>query len=907
MKWLMMAAAMAGTLVCAAANQTLTYAAADKPATLGTGGELAFTYDGDMVTRIVSHAAKGDTIYLKGDQINFGTDATIETAGLGDLVISNKISGTSGLLVTNTSSAQLTMEWWGDSLLDTNAWTTVFTNVDLDDIGLVSSDNKAWNDIHNVSGFSNPQLMYPYWVRTNMVDGVKTMTAQLQCWVVPKSGSPVVKYVGIELKQDGANIAARATTAAYIPTNSAFNSTYVNTSVYRDDFEALRARGNADPDATVNPSFVETPVKFPGFTSYGYGVGQLTVRRRGVPSVSFHYTTSRILNIGGDLKIAANARARRLRTNSYNPASGDTSAVDVEGLWEMGDYIGSQGTPIKGSGTVGVVAETLPHENPYEGRIKNFLTYRTNHVDTATANGNLGLSHSIFDLTNVCPSGIWGGSAPFKNPPYCIATPHHWRFYTNGPNSYATVQMQGSNSTTMIRCTILKFMQNTPEAFNFSVCAITNLACYTPLEKDAYTKGTAKGYFGMDFETETDTVGYYNKYGPNTKGATEKASPFSVSNLVCQFSRPGEYSMTLNASNPNWKNGRLVVEGKPDGTRIFANVNGPERLPTNGVIEVRMGGTLNMGNSVNGPSVGSQNNSVHYKVYRGGILRTYPGVLTANSKWAYRKGQRIDLFGGEMLPSWMHFPESKLCYAYLNNMTFADGARIESDIPFWAGNAGSSEAERWLVRGTSPSYVDSPVMFLDKNHVKNEFPIDVADVTGDANSDFYLLKDFIYCDKVSAGGSTDFDKVELGKYGPGTLEARGKHQLQTGYKINIYGGAWKLGASHITDDAAQGFRLAGGTLEAADGTENVCGPLAITARGGRIKLGAGAKLTFADSSAETWEPTEKVTVEGFEEGAIRFAAVPNARKFKLPNGAALRVGHDGYLTAILPGTNISIR
>ena len=892
-----------------AADQTLTYTAADTPATLGTGNELTFTYDNGKVTKIVANVAKGDTIYLKGDTLAFGTDATVETAGLGDLVISNQLSGTSGLLVTNTSPAQLTMEWWGDELLHNENWTTVFENVDLDDIELVSSDNKAWNDIHKVSGLSNPQLMYPYWVRTNTVDGVKTMTAQLQCWVVPKTSSQVVKYVGIELKQDGANVAARATTAAYIPTNSAYNATYINTSVYRDDFEALRARWNADPDATVNPSFVETAVKFPGYTSFGYGVGQLTVRRRDVPSVSFHYATSRILNIGGDLKIAANARARRLRTNSYNPASGDTSAVDVEGLWEMGDYVGSQGTPIKGSGTVGVVAETLPHANPYEGRIKNFLTWRTNHVDTATANGNLGLNHSIFDMTNICPAIICGGSAPLQNdcPPKNIATPHYWRFYTNGPNSYATVQMQGSNSVNMIRCTILKFMQNQPGAFNFSVFAVTNLACYTPLQTGP-NKGD--GYFGMDFEDPNvvNTKGFYNKYQVNNGVTT--ASPFSVSNLVCQFSRPGEYSMSINASNPNWRNGRLVVEGKPDGTRIFANVNGPERLPTNGVIEVRMGGTLNMGNSVNGPSVGSQNNSVHYKVYRGGILRTYPGVLTSNSKWAYKKGQRIDLLGGEFLPSWMHFPETKLCYLYLNNTIFADGARIESDIPFWAGNAGSSEAERWLVRGTSPSYVDSPVMFLDKNHVKNEFPIDVADVTGDEGSDFYLLKDFTYCDKVSASGSTDFDKVELGKYGPGTLEARGKHQLKTGYKINIYGGAWKLGASGITDDAAQGFRLAGGTLEAADGTANNCGPLAITARGGKIKLGAGATLTFADSSAETWPKTAMVKVEGFAEKAIRFgtshASAPSRKIFTTDEGR-LYVDDEGYLTASLPGGLIIVR
>ena len=906
MKQLMMAVTMAGAFACSAANQTLTYTAADKPATLGTGNELAFTYDGDTVTKIVANIAKGDTVYLKGDTLAFGTDATIETAGLGDLVISNALSGTSGLFVTNTSSAQLTAEWWGDNLLDTNAWTTVFENVDLDDIELVSSDNRSRI---GESGFSNPQLMYPYWVRTNTVDGVKTMTAQLQCWVRPATTAATVKYIGIELKQDGANVAARATTAGYIQTNSTFNSTYVQGSVYRDDFEALRKRWNADKDPAVNPRFVETPVKFPASTDFGYGVGQLTVRRRDVPSVSLN-SSSRTLNIGGDLKIAANARARRLRTNSYNPADGDDSVVAVDGLWEIGDYVGSQGTPIKGSGIVGVVAETLPHENPYEGRIKNFLTYRTNHVDTATNNGNLGLAHSIFDMTNVCPAGIWGGSATFKNPPFCVATPHHWRFYTNGPVSYATVQMQGSNSINMIRCTILRFMQNKPDSFNFSVCAITNLACYTPLETNAYPKGTAQGYFGMDFETETDTVGYYNKYGPNKQGATDKASPFSVSNLVCQFSRPGEYSMTLNITNTNWQNGRLVVEGKPDGTRIFANVNGGNRLPQNGIVEVRMGGTLNMGNGINGPGVSTQNNSVQIRVHRGGILRTYPSVLTSNSKWAYTKGQRIDLLGGEMLPSWLHYPQTKLCYLYLNNTIFADGARITSDIPFWAGNAGLSETGRWLVRGTSPSYVDSPVMFLDRNHNEYEFPIDVADVTGDDGSDFYLLKDFIWCDKTSAGGSLDFDKVELGKYGPGTLEACGKHQLKTGYKINIYGGAWKLGASHITDDAEQGFKLCGGTLAAADGTANSCGPLAITARGGGISLGTGATLTVADSSAETWAMTNKVVVTGFAEGAIRFgtskAAAPRPRQFITDDGRSLRVDDNGYLTATPPGTVIVI-
>ena len=162
-----------------AADQTLTYTAGDT--SLG-GGVVEFTYDGDSkITKIVSNVAKGDTVTVNGDQLDFGAGATVETAGLGDLVLKNMISGTDGLLVTNTSSAQLTMEWWGDNLLDTNQWTTVFENVDLDDIELVSSDENTWNSRYS-GGLSNPQVMYPFWIKTNMVDGVKTMTTQLQCY-----------------------------------------------------------------------------------------------------------------------------------------------------------------------------------------------------------------------------------------------------------------------------------------------------------------------------------------------------------------------------------------------------------------------------------------------------------------------------------------------------------------------------------------------------------------------------------------------------------------------------------------------------------------------------------------------------------------------------------------------------
>jgi len=48
----------------AAADQVLEFAAADKPATLGAGGELTFTYEGDLVSNLTAHPA-GTVIVLQ--------------------------------------------------------------------------------------------------------------------------------------------------------------------------------------------------------------------------------------------------------------------------------------------------------------------------------------------------------------------------------------------------------------------------------------------------------------------------------------------------------------------------------------------------------------------------------------------------------------------------------------------------------------------------------------------------------------------------------------------------------------------------------------------------------------------------------------------------------------------------
>ena len=59
-----------------ATDQSLTWTTGTTPATLGTGGELTFSYDAnDKVQTLSATVAAGDTITLNGDAIDFAADA----------------------------------------------------------------------------------------------------------------------------------------------------------------------------------------------------------------------------------------------------------------------------------------------------------------------------------------------------------------------------------------------------------------------------------------------------------------------------------------------------------------------------------------------------------------------------------------------------------------------------------------------------------------------------------------------------------------------------------------------------------------------------------------------------------------------------------------------------------------
>ena len=101
-----------GAVMCSglllAADQSLTWTAGATPATLGTGGELTFTYDAnDKVQTLLATVAAGDTITLNGDAVDFAADAVVSLSGPGNFVIENTLTGVNGLTVTNAQNAAL--------------------------------------------------------------------------------------------------------------------------------------------------------------------------------------------------------------------------------------------------------------------------------------------------------------------------------------------------------------------------------------------------------------------------------------------------------------------------------------------------------------------------------------------------------------------------------------------------------------------------------------------------------------------------------------------------------------------------------------------------------------------------------------------------------------------------------
>ncbi len=872
-----------------------TYTASQQPASLGHGA-VRFEYDGSgKITRLVVAPTAGRTVELKGDTLDFAAGGILAHGGQGEVIISSAMTGVDGLTVTNASGASAFLQYDGDTdggWINANSFTTVYRNVNLDDIEPVEVDNATGSNNRPWTG-SNPQVCGIYNVMRDTVDGVKQLVAQVQ---VAQGG--YVKYCKLLMKQDGANVVARNLEALAVK----------NSALLGEDFDHLKnvhvgnwaLYGNVEW-RVFNALGEDNSGAHDNLTHSGYGVYRLKSRRiGGLPVLYVNnvlYVNSSGAGLGGPLKVAENIDVRGrtgLSFNTQTMTSGPTFAID--GSLTIPNRNHNLGTPVSGAaGILAVTAMQPVSSDPTASLLPGFATYAAQNVDNYI--------RSLTELVDV--EGIMTGNAmPIKtdasHPDYNHTQMYHLKMVTNGWNDIeATCQLQSRNTDKWIRCVKLQFKQ---VDFKVQVAFVTNW----------YAIVSEGARFGMDFENPgTVPVNGYGKQG--TLSATTAAS-FSVSNLTCRFSLPGQYLLSLSATN-TMENGHLVVKGTSDGGRVMINMNNVGCLPKDGIVDVEEGGTLlfsaGSGVGMSEPGKKSQNSSAKLRVHAGGILRKWAHDNTNSSvskrnHWAIYRAQDIFLDGGVFEPAFLWDASASSCYTYANNVTLRNGARFQGYVNLWAGQGGSTDPKpHWYVTGSSPSFCDMPLRFVGGSSAGNhiEFILDVEDTTGDDTADFAFLK--------RAEVLSSNPHFALGKFGGGIAEVQTAFSVPKG--VNIYDGMFRLGASDVADANTLKFTLNGGALAAASGTDNSLGVLTVGENGGGITLGTGATLSFADSSDAEWTAGANVVVSGFAERTIRFGTsgdgLANAQRKRLvtSEGKRLYINNAGYLTANAPALVLVIK
>ena len=851
MKWLMMVATMVGALVCAAANQTYTWP--------DVGNELTVAYDTEDASKIkaiVADVAKGDTVTLIGDTIPLAEDPTITVMG-GSLVISNMLDGT-GTLTFQPQTYEGTISWSNATTylqLDPD-WTLIFPGKNLADWEPVTSEGPADGhnpnhfNIYNVSRYVSNEVVYA------------DMQAHFS-YISSGNNKPAVKCIWIKLKQTADGIAAIIERSG-------------NFSAFEESVEGEDINYYASHTGSYNKNYpyqLMTKSVSSGGTK-GYGINQLTMKYIGaLPTVRLEgLVTNSAAGACMPVSVAAGVSVKTGTTSGINRLGAGTT-ISNAGVFTAGgaftaDDVGAVVTnfaAISSSGTFRY-ERTADAANPgAEYYTAGFLATNTWQIVAEWC--------TLYDITNLVgkmTGSYIGGS--YKD---SIASLYHYRVADSG--LVATGQVQFAQNTTL-RCLIVEFKQlgDHVGAKGLWVWSPSNVALGTdtlalsrpPPQYTVATDASQVAYNVHDFTTYSARVSRFSTVGLS---ATTDLAFAEGSAIEIAGSDAGQMSVTFCRTNS---------------------------LPANGMVDVFAGGEMVLDPQ---PVI----SSLEAEAYVGGTCRIRvheSGTLYQRGQWTPGPRQILELRGGT-LNSGNPDNTSTVGKSFLNHLYLYDGA-VVTGLQFRIGHTESNaNVAWWKVRGSLPSHCYNIVHTeTGANNSRRTIKWDVWDVTGDDEADLIMhgpVRRYV--------GDWSHTNVLVRKTGAGTMlftQPCGDNNEPMG-PIDLEEGAWLLGASGTVGPRTP-FRLKGGTLAAAAGTVNSCGPLWIYAAGGAISLGEGATLTFADSSAMSWTAKEKVTVYGFAEKAIRFgdskAAAPHPRMFKLADGTSLRVDDDGYLTAIPIGT-----
>ena len=867
-----------------AGNVTLTWDASATPATLGDAetGLLEFTYDpGDasIVSNITAHPVNGGMIVLTGDQIDVSSRTRIIMAAGGELVFSNAVTGAWNLDVESTAdSSERTFSYSGVNF-DTN-YTVIAANKNLSDWMPYSTGNvggKGWWQADNIKTYN---------IR-HETDG--SITAQRQAGLGKVNGTNMIGIVKFQLKQIGDDIAGRVLYAGYWDESKGPLGT---------DSDAVIA--NPVTYGTFYNNGVSTPSK-----AEGYGICKMTMYRvGGLPTVRF----AGGLNIDGVLYarefthlVYERAVTGSVKYGYQADANGILTFRDPEYRFDPSSNAARTGAlsyAIAGSGIVEFEAtDTLYGDETYdtteEPSYSGFVP--TTWVKVAEDQQLSDLISATARFGGYSMDGGWRGT---------LSDIFHLSTYEEGQERTGQFHYLfggWSKPPTTNRCAALMvaFRQNGSDV----EMRVTDARCNGGNNTSAATVqplyGTDLSSAGAKYTVSTsNSDGNYGIYGISLTFR----SPYSVKTVTMAHYQ-GIRKMAGSTATPGCK-AQLVIKGTDKTKMRYAPTsNNTHVLPyTDGLLRIQNGGDVVQQKSQNSYDTMWVDDRALIYIEEGGVFKQ-------QTPWGLGYKQRVDIMGGEFRA--FDVPSASQGQLVVNLLTLSGDVNFHS-VQGRSGDlvrAGYKQDAVWTVRGTSPSAFELPLNLwgaAEEAAGGNTMTFAVLDVTGDSASDFIMNG------AVSLNASEP-DILGVYKTGPGTMQLNKSYNI-SGKPTLLKNGTWLLNGSSLTS-AADPYTLDGGTLAVADGTANSLGVLTVGENGGGITLGAGAMLSFADSSAAEWtgETTDKVIITGFAEKSIRFGtardglATAQRLRLRTSDDRRLFLDADGYLTAAGPGTVFSFR
>ena len=863
-------------LVATAASATdisVVWTSGATPSTAGNGA-LAFTYAGDEIATIVANPGAGNRVVVTGDAMAFASGATM-TAVSGEVVFQNAATGHGSLaIVPQTDDAELT---WGDgsSTLDKAPnWTLLFAGKNLDEYEPTTAKGPT--------GSSNPPnttaLQFHRLTRSGS-GASATLAFQAVSKHSDSTNGKYIKVVKGTLRQTASGIEG-AVESAYLVTQLPYYNDW-------DDIDYIMAHPADYPYAKINQLSV------PGNKS-GYGIGILTmVRIAGKPSVRFKNILSDADASGGTLALNVASGVSVVAAGASGIAATPyAGAVTAAGGSEFGfaDRAVTTTRAFNLGGTFNVTRETALGEESCREYLDGYMVSNVWRAIPGV--------RALEDLTNAVGVAA-GGNVGGKNRGKPMGL---YNIKIGAGGFTATGQFQVGNNgqdkyTRFIRV-------------EFSTTQVTHQVSMRAISAGYYETSTV---YVVGYDLDALPSGRIKGAAVGSEWST--GSGYAILNVTNYFSRPSVDLVELSTSANSFANGaKIVVGGTESGSARLVLSKTTTSLPTNGVLEIKAGGSAVYGQIGAAANTDYVNGTCPINVYPGGELIDRVETICIGAK------QEINLLGGTLrCGRRLAYDVNRLGDAgtYVNLLTLSDGAAVTSPVPIRIGYQRSDP--RWMVRGSSPSVCNAPLILMSQSETGTAmmpFTFDVWDVNDSEAVDFTLN---------GALGNKYSNRYLHGyivKTGSGTMLLNGSAPTyKINYPIEIQGGTWALGSSGAaqSSSATAGFKLAGGNLAVSAGVACTTGvgPLTVAAAG-TLKVTSGASIAFADSSTAEWTlPTGAHLIIDADldksSTAVRFGTDASGlsrtqlSRIRTVDGVRVSIDASGYLHENYIGFRIEIR